>query len=350
MDKFIGMYFSNSYISDKNKLANYLLYYDELHFGMPGAFDVDNWISKENINKSFSIGIIGKNPKGDEQEDLINVKNLKNLVLFVKNNHNLINNCLFFHKEVVGKYADDMAHKLLNGGLELNKLISILTREEDDDIDTFFKYVKTYSSDPPAIAHTKATALLEAEKNNYNLIFEKKNEINKFWGRVSLANDLSSILAFNALNLVVPLIKINSPEDIVEIREKLKEQLIPFRMSMRKLSKELKAVSKDCHDAKILHEEAKFIIETQVEPAMEELKRRIKMEDNKFFTRLFGKVISWVPFIANIYLTPTPEKFFNLIKKVGSDTGDLFNEINNDPLILEPGIGYLLGVEKFGID
>lgn len=347
MDVFTGMYFSNSYIQDKNKLANYLLYYDELHFGMPGAFHVDNWISNENLNKPFSIQVIGKNSKGDEKEDIFNKENLANLIYFVKGNHVLLNKCIFFHKEVLGRVADEFSNRLLNGGIETEKFFSILNGE-DYEIKTYIDYAKTYSSEYATIANIKATALIEAEKNNYNLIFEEQNEINKFWGKNSLAKDLSNIMAYNALNLVVPSIKIDSPDEILELREKMKDQLIPFRMSMRKLSRELKSSCKDAKDMGELYKEAKFIVETQVEPALEELKRRIRNDDNRFITKLFGKAINWIPFLANIYLVPTPEKFFDLVKKVGNDTGELFNEINNDPLVSEPGIGFLLGLKEFG--
>jgi hypothetical protein len=214
---------------------------------------------------------------------------------------------------------------------------------------TVINYIKDFDEESEMLSNSKATALLNAEKLGYNLILEHDDDLNKYWNKVSLAKNLSTVLAYECINIVVPSIKSSEPEDILELREKLKEQIIPFRMLMRKLSIDLRTMLGEDISIEKLKKESLFIIETKVQPALEELKRRIQLENNNFFNKLFGKVISWTPLLAQFYIAPSPERFFKIVGRVGSDSSDLINEINNDPFLKEPGLGFLLGVEKFGI-
>ena len=94
LNKFIGIYYPAFYIKDINRLANYLLYYDEIHFALPGPFNVKSWISPENIYKNTTILHYGKN----DQKTLKDQYHLESLVSFVKHNYVLIDKLIFFKK------------------------------------------------------------------------------------------------------------------------------------------------------------------------------------------------------------------------------------------------------------
>lgn len=129
MDKFNGMYFSSCFISDKARLANYLLYYDEVHFGLPGKIDINNWISEENLNKGAQISIIGKANEKSRSEMTI----IAELIKFVKDNHLLLNNnCIVYHNEVITDKIDCIVQKGFQGGVPLDEFFDVISGKEKD--------------------------------------------------------------------------------------------------------------------------------------------------------------------------------------------------------------------------
>jgi len=345
MNKFIGIFYSLPYIEDTQKLANYLLYYDEIHFALPSNFNYKNWLLKENINKPLSAIIVGNK---DERSDN-DLKHLKKLVTFIKNNSLLIDNVVFLQPEILAKTVSDFTDKLLKGeGVETNELLNFINGK-NPHINFVAQQIKnTDRFDSHVIPITQATALYYAKHKQYNLILENNDDIEKYWETASLAKNLTKILADQCINLSLPEIKIESPEEILELREKLCTQIIPFRMTMQKLSSDLRKMLNDNYTIDNIKKEAQFLVETKVEPALNELKRKVELEDSSFFKKLFGNVINWIPYFAQIYSAPSPDKYFKLVEKVLGDTTALMKEAESDSLEKEKGLSFLLGIKKFG--
>ena len=38
---------------------------------------------------------------------------------------------------------------------------------------------------------------------------------------------------------------------------------------------------------------------------------------------MFGKTMSWIPFVAKSFLTPTPENIYRSVEKIYGDVGDI---------------------------
>jgi len=68
--------------------------------------------------------------------------------------------------------------------------------------------------------------------------------------------------------LVLPACLSISAEDILDAREKLRNELTPFRMAMQKLTIALRPLLRDNASSEQLKREARFLAEAQVEPAL----------------------------------------------------------------------------------
>ena len=243
---------------------------------------------------------------------------------------------------------NEITEKLLSGNLTVDELTNFLSGK-DVDTSTVIDYINNNPMEESAtIPYSQATAQYFAEKNGYYLITERDDDIRKFWDKTTLAKNLSKPLAIDCINLVLPSIKVESPEDILELREKLKKQIIPFRMMTQKLATDLRTMLKDNYSIDNIRKESQFIVETKIEPALQDLKRKVELENDSFFIKLFGRTLSWIPLVGQIFFAPSPEKFFKLVAKVSRDTTALINEINNGELSREPGLSFLLGISEFG--
>ena len=123
-------------------------------------------------------------------------------------------------------------------------------------------------------------------------------------------------------------------------------------MSLQRLSKDLRSAIEAGAGIDKICEEAKFIAESQVEPAVFELKTKIENDNSKLFNRVFGKLISWVPFVAKAFSFPTPDNVFQMAKQVATDSGKLIEGLDDIALSRDEGLCFLLQVndelEKLG--
>ena len=108
---------------------------------------------------------------------------------------------------------------------------------------------------------------------------------------------------------------------------------------MRELVKETQNYSE-------IKQEAKFLAQSEVEPSIFQLKRRIEKERNKFWIRVFGKTMSWIPFVAKSFLAPTPDNIYKSVEKVYSDLGDIVDASDNATISKAAGISFLFSIEN----
>lgn len=102
---------------------------------------------------------------------------------------------------------------------------------------------------------------------------------------------LASVLAIEALKIFLPKVKTLELDEILELRYRLRDYLPSFWREMRRLTYDLKLIIRDDTDIQTIQNEAMFIIETRVEPELEELRNRIKDKKDKFFRKVLGNIL-----------------------------------------------------------
>ncbi len=76
------------------------------------------------------------------------------------------------------------------------------------------------------------------------------------------------------------------------------------------------------------------------------MKKRIENANSKCFNKVFGKVLSWIPFIAKAYALPTPDNLLAVAKKVGKDSTTLLDAVDEVSYTRSQGLCFLLKAEE----
>ncbi len=338
--KYIGIYYPDCFIENPISLTTFSLFFDELHLITMSDMSKDPTNYLKSLPSTFHINVFGSPSQSV-------LEKTKQFYQFALNNQELIGKILYFHPHLLDKSVTSISSKLLSGGLTQDELFNFLSGDtpEQKIINDFIK--KHPEVKDEFVLRSSPTALKLAEDNEWVLLSDNPDlPVPYLSDKVKTVKYLTTILAEECINISIPQSTSLNAEDILAAREKLKEQLIPFRMAMQKLSSTLKSAIKESQDINTIKSEAKFIAESQVEPAIYELKRKIEIEKNKLWITVFGKVVSWIPIVAKAFVAPTPDDVFRAMGKVYGDVGDIAKGANNIDIAKEPGICYLLKLDE----
>jgi hypothetical protein len=156
----------------------------------------------------------------------------------------------------------------------------------------------------------------------------------------------ASALAIQSLEIALPPIAELPDADILKARDELSEQLVPFRRAMLALSPTVrKGIESEATLADI-HRQAKYVVDTRVAPALEELRDRLAKEKGRFWRRLLLKGSAIVPqFVLNWTTKDALSAAMNVVSGAKDLTLDL---IDRERLLVslksQGGLGYLLAV------
>jgi hypothetical protein len=158
----------------------------------------------------------------------------------------------------------------------------------------------------------------------------------------------ASALAIQCLEIALPPIANIPAEELLKARDELKEQLVPFRRAMLALSPTVRSGIEYQATLADIYGEAKYIIDTQVSPALGELQDRLAKEKGKFWGRLLLKGTSSIPkFVLNWTTKGVLSAVANAIDGAKDLTLDLIDRKNLvASLMREGGLGYLLAVAE----
>lgn len=106
------------------------------------------------------------------------------------------------------------------------------------------------------------------------------------------AKRLASLLAMEAVDLVVPATRAVESGLILEARDRLTDELGLFWAAMFRLTRELAQHARDPAADPDLISEARFLVDTAVRPSLLELHRRLELERKKWFHRILLPVKS----------------------------------------------------------
>ncbi|GEM_PF-1821386 len=107
---------------------------------------------------------------------------------------------------------------------------------------------------------------------------------------VTQATQLAALLGMQAVEIVLPPTKAAHPEVILEARYRLKDHLPPFWSSMLKLSVDLRTVTKEGGSTRRFSDEARFLVDTVVRPALIDLRAKLEKERKDWFFKILSPI------------------------------------------------------------
>lgn len=155
-------------------------------------------------------------------------------------------------------------------------------------------------------------------------------------------------LAIQSVAMVLPAFAELTSNEILEARDRLKEQLLPFRSAMLALAPRVRSgISSNAPIAE-LNREAKYIVETDVLPRLTDLNRRLALERGTFWRKLIQKAGGNLPGIALKWISGAGISAAIDAIEVGSDLAK--DAIDNSKLAHEllsnGGLGYLVTLQS----
>ncbi len=354
-----AVYYPNSYIQDQRSLMAYLFIYDELHFvtfstdsrnpteyfkNIPDHTEISSITKKGKRNFWVTSNEVKSNLSGrlDEQ-----TRQVVEFYQFIQRYKRFIGDSIHFHPNMIASLLSRMTDQITGAGLPASDLIQVLLRQdpaiiEFDKFQNEFPEVKTET-----LWATVPTALSLAKEKELILISDSSDiPVPLLSNKVKNVKLLTSILAEECIKITIPDCSSANPEEIFEIREKLKDALIPFRMSLQKLSGDLRNSLDEDMAIEDVKGEAKFIVESQIQPAVYELQKSIEKSNSKLINKVFGKVLSWIPYVAKAYAMPTPDNLLSVARKMGADSSSVFDAIDDISYTKAQGLSFLLQVEQ----
>jgi len=156
----------------------------------------------------------------------------------------------------------------------------------------------------------------------------------------------ASALAIQSLKIALPPFKEITDDEILEAREELRDQLIPFRIAMLALSPVVRQGIENNNSLAEIHREANYIAETRILPTLTELRKKLELERGKFWRRIILKGSSILP---TFFLNWTTKNALTAVIKAIDSSKDIALDFIKSEETLEAfrsqgGLGYLLNI------
>ena len=358
-NKYSAMYYPDCYVDSPKALATYLLLYDEIHLvalsdeaknptehlrKIP-AYTTIKAMKKGRENIDFTVSADEIRVSGDPCKIDAQTKRTLLFYQFVQRHKELIGNTIFFHPHLWASALNRITGKLLGEGLARDELARFISWK-DEEMGALADFQTNYPSiQDEALWRIVPTATKVAKERDLILVSDNSDiPVPVLSNEIKSVRNLTCILAEECIKIHVPSCLEVSPEAILEMRQALGDLLVPFRMSLQRLSKDLRAAIEAESDMDDIRQEAKFIAESQVEPVVFELRKKIENDNSKLFNRVFGKLVSWVPLVAKAFALPTPDNVFQAVKQVAADSGTLIEGLDDLSLSRDHGLCFLLRV------
>jgi hypothetical protein len=268
MENFDAVYYASPFPTSSQSLTLLALVFDTIHF--PGVYLPRNGLDKVETRKEIDrirrLGI----------ED-IETSLLINAMEWALDADYLHQFCLFTGRWGYPGILEEGAQQL---ALQLEELIYGPPPPNFSPVLTcgFAKALPGNTGagvNAPSWITYPANALVYSINNSLVLLNDNPTFPMPALGDVRFKNNakaLATVLALQSVLFALPPLKPLSPQEIVEFRHETAQDVKPFRRAMLTLSKELNAaILSDC-TVQELQEHAKFLVETTVAPALEELR------------------------------------------------------------------------------
>jgi hypothetical protein len=342
VSKYIGVCYSNASFKDIGLFTSALLFFDELHIVLPvdTSKDMNTYIREFKV--PYQVHLIGV----DDESGRVKVAQYKEAIEFALRNRSLVGNCLFYHSHILSDLTNGMIERFRKGSVPKADLYSFVkgTDKEGQIIREFLKLINDPSDE--WFVSIASTAYIHATRQDWQLVSEDGAFPVPVFSRSNLrVKQLTSVLAEECFKTVVPECRSIEPGELLEVRHRLAEVLVPYRMVLQKLSGQLRMALQSEVSLMDIKREAKFLAESQIEPAIFELQRKIEKDQTGAILKVFGKVLGWIPVVANVFMTPTPDRIYEALNKVYADVGELSGNLIVN-LKREPSLSYLLVAKR----
>jgi hypothetical protein len=164
-----------------------------------------------------------------------------------------------------------------------------------------------------------ANAYVWANKNNMSLITDNQEfPMPQSMPHEANAELLASYLALSSFSLILPKIRPLNAQEILEVREKMKEDIGDFRTAMLSLTSKYRELVGENPSLEKLKKEAQFLADTIVKPKMESLNKRIETPGEILKSELVDFSIQAPSILMKLKLNPSIEDLLELLK-LGQD-------------------------------
>jgi hypothetical protein len=311
-EKLCAVYYPDVVIENKSALATFCLYFDEVHC-VP-FFPL--YESKKTNLKDFQI-ILPFPVEGDE------------ISSFLVDNGPLEDEVLFYKRDII----DKIVHGETSESAELSDLAGIVFRQGHPNMHSIVRF---------------CVIGILAEKLGWMPVGDKSDIPIPVPEEISSLSDLlSSTSREECFSFLLPVCLPVSSKDILEARNNLNDELLPFRDAVQELSDALRMepLPSDSSMAD-LKQEARSLVEKTVEPVLNDLRKRIELEKGKLWRRVFGSTLTSVPLIANVFASPSPNLILESLEKASKDMEGIPLEARETSASIRSGVSFVLEVDK----
>jgi len=138
----------------------------------------------------------------------------------------------------------------------------------------------------PGAYHYLGGAMMKSRETGVPIVNDDRT-LARFGAQTSPKGDartLSTLLALECTRIMLPQVGAMTPGQIADFREQNKGNLAAFRSGMLRLAAKLDSVIEDC-DAEHIAERTKFVIDTEILPALDELRADIQKSNRPWGVR-----------------------------------------------------------------
>jgi hypothetical protein len=311
-EKLCAVYHPDFVIKNKTALATFCLYFDEVQC-IPF---LSLYQSKTGAVEDFQI-ILPFPVEGDE------------ISSFLVDNRSLENEVLFYKRDVI----DMVIHGATLENEQLCDLAGILFGQRHPNMHSIVRF---------------CVIGILAEKRGWIPIGDQSDiPIPVPQGIFSSSKTLSPPVAEECFRVLLPACLPASSEDMLEVRKNLEDELLPFRTAVQKLSNVLRKAPLPDHPSLVkLKQEARFLVETTVEPALHDLRTKIELEKGNVWRRVFGSALTWVPLIGHAFGVPSVDLVCEALETEPKDVQGPVPTEQGMRASMQLGLSFLLQVDE----
>lgn len=161
---------------------------------------------------------------------------------------------------------------------------------------------------------------------------------------------LATVLAVEAVRLALPKLPAVSFEELADFRAETAPLVKPFRASMLRLSKDLNSAIRSDATLADVRREAKFLVETTVQPDLDDLREQLTRPSRPWYRRAIGALKDAPELALNFTTLPTNIAVAKLLARMTELLVDVRDEQvgGAEGAVKRGALHYLLKVEGLG--
>jgi|GEM_PF-6889997 len=341
-DALEAIYYPDCYPHDRNHFASMHLYFDRVHFVTPSddastAARYTQYL--KGLPDKIQIGVMGDNSSPSAQKI---IERTGKFYCFAMDIKPLLGDTVYYHPGLLNSTVNDMVSKLTSGGLPVDEFAAFLMGKTPE-LEAVEEFTKAHPElDDDILIRVLPSARHLAIKNRWIAVSDEDAlPVPDVRPLLCSASDLAAAIGLELISLHMPAVHWSTADDLLEIRERFSDELVPFRMMTLKLAAELRKLLGDKPDYSRVREEARFLVESTVMPYVAEIHRRVELEKGKLWRKIFGTAMKWVSLGMATFADPTGALVLKAIEEAGKDMTKLLGSAHGITIAGDPGLSVL---------